>query len=63
MLPSYHTLETVTRARIEDIVQEAEQRRLAQQTYECSEAEQQTTDGSKTSWFQRLALRISGTRA
>jgi hypothetical protein len=63
MLPSYHTLETVTRARIEDIVQETEQRRLAQQIYECSEIEQQTADDSNPSWFQRLALRISGTRA
>ncbi len=63
MLPSYHTLETVTRARIEDIVQETEQRRLAQQIYECSEIEQQTADDGNPSWFQRLALRISGTRA
>ncbi len=62
-MQSYHTLETATRARIEDIVQEAEQHRLARQSNECSEAEQQTTDDCNPSWFQRLALRISGTRA
>ena len=64
MVPSFTTLETATRARMEDRAYEAEQYRLARLARQGSTSGQdQAIRVSPFSWLRQLATRIAGAGA
>jgi hypothetical protein len=65
MIPSNHTLETITRARIADRVAEAAQRHLERAVGRGGRRPMQThaTSADTLSWLRQLATRLTGAGA
>jgi hypothetical protein len=65
MIPSNHTLEAMTRARIEDRVAEAAQLHLARAASRGSRRREQsqTTSADTFGWLRQLATRLIGAGA
>jgi hypothetical protein len=65
MIPSYTTLETATRARMEDRAYEAEQWRLARLAHQGSTSgrQEQAIRVNPFGWLRQLATRIAGAGA
>ena len=65
MIPSNYTLETITRARIEDRIAEAAQLHLARAANQSGppHAEAHTTPADTVGWLRQLATRLIGAGA